>query len=154
MWKNVGKNTNFRYNVWNICLPEPPHPKDQERNPWRSHQGLGLIFLFLCISFLIIGATASWIQGLRLCRGRPHHKKKHFDLVLSKIVKSFHFPGRLGLMEQRKPMESLWSRAPARWHCFKIRCFPSSLLCLKKITFILIFLITPCVNRLTAKQPS
>ena len=51
MWKNVDKNTNFRYNVWNICLPEPPHPKDQERNPWPSHQGLGLIFCFCVFLF-------------------------------------------------------------------------------------------------------
>ena len=32
----IGKfiyNLNCRKHVWNLCLPQPPHPKDEERNP-------------------------------------------------------------------------------------------------------------------------
>ena len=135
MLQNVDKNI-FRYNVWNICLPKPPHPKDEERNSWPSHQGLGLIFVFFCISFkeiiifLNVGAATSWIQGLRFCRGTTHH----LTWFREKIITSFYlYPFyRLGLMEQQKPMESLWSRALARWPFFKTRCLSPSLLYLNK----------------------
>ena len=51
---------NFRRHVWNLCLPQPPHPKNKERNPWHSDQGERIE-----LPFTILVSIFSSFQGLQ-----------------------------------------------------------------------------------------
>ena len=112
----IGKfiyNLNCRKHVWNLCLPQPPHPKDEERNPWRSDQGE-------------IGVRSRWpmfssFQGLQRLEYRGYdsagvfwNSDKYIWIICCFII-------RLGWTELRRMRVSLWSKVLARWPCCKQR---------------------------------